>query len=103
MSKTAIIAKLTAQSGKRDELVEALTSLVDAVAGEQGTELYILNESETEPDVVWFYELYTDQDALKVHSGSEAMKQVGGRLAGLLAGRPELIPVTPRCAKGIQV
>src|SRR3954471_21077342 len=63
MSKTAILAKLTAQPGKRDELVEALGPLVEAVDQEPGTELYVLHTSATEPDVVWFYELYTDQDS----------------------------------------
>jgi len=101
MSKTAILAKLTAQPGKRDELVEALGPLVEAVDQEPGTELYVLHTSATEPDVVWFYELYTDQDSLQAHSKSEAMKQVGGRLAGLLAGPPDLIPVTPLRAAGI--
>src|SRR4051794_16671719 len=103
MSKTAILAKLTAQSGQRDELIEALGALVTAVESEPGTELYVLHESATEPDVVWFYELYTDQSALEAHSGSAAMKEVGGRLAGLLAGRPELIPVTPVRAAGLKL
>jgi quinol monooxygenase YgiN len=103
MSKTAILAKLTAQSGKRDELVEALGPLVDAVNGEAGTELYVLHTSPTDPDVVWFYELYTDQESLQAHSKSDAMKQVGSRLAGLLAGPPDLIPVTPLRAAGVKL
>ena len=101
MAKTALLAKMTAQPGKRAELVEAMMPLVEAVRQEPGTELYVLHESSSEPDVVWFYELYTDQDALKAHASSETMKEAGGRLAGLLAGRPELIPVTPRRAAGI--
>ena len=73
MSKTAILAKLTAQPGKRDELVEALGPLVEAVDQEPGTELYVLHTSATEPDVVWFYELYTDEAALNAHRTSETM------------------------------
>ena len=55
------------------------------------------------PDEFWFYELYTDADALKTHGGSPAMKEAGGRLAGLVAGRPELIMLTPTTGTGIQL
>ena len=102
MAKVAMVAKMTAAPGKRDELVEALGPLHEAVAGEEGTEIYALHLDAADADVVWFYELYTDGDALAAHGGSEAMKAMGPRFASLLAGRPELIFLTPVQAKGLE-
>jgi quinol monooxygenase YgiN len=101
MSKVAMVAKMTAVEGKRDELVEVLDRLLEAVAGEEGTEVYALHLDAADADVVWFYELYTDMDALTAHGGSEAMQAVGPDLTALLAGRPELIFLTPVRAKGL--
>jgi len=96
-----MVAKMTAVEGKRDELLQTLDKLLDAVAGEEGTEVYALHLDAADGNVVWFYELYTDMDALTVHGGSEAMQAAGPELGALLAGRPELIFLTPVRAKGL--
>lgn len=56
--------------------------------------------STKEPDVVWFYELYSDQDALKAHGTSDAMKATAS-LAEFMAGRPELQFLEPVVGKGL--
>jgi quinol monooxygenase YgiN len=101
MTKVALVARMTAAEGKRDELVEAFGSIYEAVAKEEGTEVYALHVDAGDPDVVWFYELYRDMDALTVHGGSEAMKAAGAQLTALMAGRPELTFLTPVRAKGL--
>jgi quinol monooxygenase YgiN len=103
MSKVAAIAKLTAADGQRDALVKVMDQLVDAAADETGTEIYVLNLDVTDPNVVWFYEVYTDKDGLRAHSTSPTMQAVGSQLGGLLVGAPELIKVTPHRAVGIEV
>jgi quinol monooxygenase YgiN len=101
MTKVALLAKMTAAPGKRDDLVEAFGTLYEAVAGEEGTEVYALHLDAADADVVWFYELYRDTDALTVHGTSEAMQALGSQLSSLLAGRPELLFLTPVRAKGL--
>lgn len=101
MTKVALVAKMTAAPGKRDELVEAFGALQDAVADEAGTEIYALHLDAGDGDVVWFYELYSDMDALTAHGTSEAMQAVGPQLSSLLAGSPELTFLTPVRAKGL--
>src|SRR4051812_46040010 len=85
--KVALLAKITAKEGQRDALVGAFQELAKAVDSEEGTLVYAIHTSTSEPDVVWFYELYTDQDALTAHGGSEAMKAAGPTLGPLMAGR----------------
>jgi quinol monooxygenase YgiN len=104
MAKTALIAKITAADGRRADLVAELHKMFPQVETEDGTELYILHEDVGDPNVVWFYELYTDSDALTAHSTSEAMMELMGALSGDLAGGPaELTLVTPIGAKGVEV
>ena len=100
MAKVGMIAKLTAADGKREELIAAFDEYFPAVEGEPGTEVYILHEDVGDANVVWFYEVYTDEAALAAHGGSDAMKELGPKLGGLLAGRPELSMLRPRRIKG---
>jgi len=100
MPKVAVVAKLTAAPGKRDEVVDVLKDVVAATEQEAGTLVYAMNV-EKDGDVIWFYELYTDEAALAAHGGSEAMKAAGPRLADKLGGRPEIIQVVPVVGKGI--
>ena len=101
MTKVALVAKMTAAPGKRDELVEAFGALFGAVEGEEGTEVYALHLDAGNEDVVWCYELYRDMEALTAHGTSDAMKAMGPQFGSLLAGSPELSFLTPVRAKGL--
>jgi quinol monooxygenase YgiN len=96
-----VFAKLTAAPGKRQELIEVLGTHFPNVEGEEGTLIYAMHADNDDADVIWFYELYTDQDGFAAHSGSPGMKELGGKLAGLVGGRPELHMVTPVKTKGL--
>ena len=100
MNKVALIAKLTAAEGKRDELVEALKAAITAVGNEEKTEVYALHVDAGDENLVWFYELYTDQDGFSAHSTGDAMKALAG-VGPLMGGRPDLIFLTPVAAKGL--
>lgn len=104
MAKTALLAKLTAVEGKRDELLAVIADIgMSNVAGEPGTEVYAAHKDQNDPDVVWFYELYSDPEALASHGGSEQMKVFGGATREFMAGRPELIFLDPVVAKGVEL
>lgn len=101
MSGPTIIAKISAQPGRRDELIAALQALVDHVDSEAGTLVYVMHKDLGDEDVVWFYEHYASQDALDAHVGSEVMKAVGTGLRGIAAGRPELTMLEVVGGKGL--
>ena len=50
---------------------------------------------------MYFYELYTDQDALTAHGTSDRFKEIGAGLRDLAGGRPELTILTPVSGKGL--
>lgn len=104
MSKISVLAKLTCAPGKREEVAVAFDAMLDHTESEPGTELYVLHDDLANPDVLWVYELYSDQAALDAHSASPAMMALFGALGGDLMGAPpELMLVTPRRGKGIAV
>jgi quinol monooxygenase YgiN len=103
MARIVVTATLKAKPGKGDELAEVLGGLVDAVADEDGTEQFVIHRSSDEPDTVFFYEVYRDQDALDAHRKNPALGAGGAALGELLDGRPVLTTLTPVRAKGMAV
>jgi quinol monooxygenase YgiN len=103
MPRIAIIAQLRSQPGKRAALMDALAPLHDAVKSEPGTEVFAMHASQAEPDVVVFYEVYRDKDALTAHQKNPALAAIGPAMAGLIAGAPEISHFHPVRAKGIEI
>ncbi len=104
MSKIAVIAKITCAEGRRDEVAEALEAMFPQVDTEGGTEIYVLHQDLGHPEVLWMYELYTDEAGLQAHSTSPAMAELFTKLGGDLMGAPpELIMVSPVRAKGVDL
>jgi quinol monooxygenase YgiN len=101
MSNVAVIAKINAQPGKRDELVQVLQGALDTAQAEEGTLVYLLHADTADPDVLWMYEVYADDAALGAHTSSDAFKALGPSIAPLLAGRPELTFLAPIGGKGL--
>jgi len=102
MAQVAVVAKLTAADGRRDELKAVVADLVAAVAdGEPGTLVYAAAQDNDDPDVFWFYEFYGSEDAAAAHSGGAALVEAGKSMRGLLAGRPEVHRLTPVAGTGL--
>lgn len=103
MSKISAIATLTAAEGKVDELTAGLEALIEAADEEAGLEIYSLHKDPQDPNTLYFFELYTDAEALTVHGKGEKMRAAMGALAGLLAGRPDVKSLVPIAAKGLEL
>ena len=71
MSKVSMWVRLPLKPGTRDDAVAAIQVALDNVQGESGTEIYILHADPNDADVVYFYEKYTDSDALGAHGSSD--------------------------------
>jgi quinol monooxygenase YgiN len=104
MAKPALLAKLTAKEGQRDALLAVIADAgMKNVSGEPGTEIYAAHKDQADENVIWFYELYTDQASVESHGGSDGMKEVGKAMAPFMGGRPELIFLEATAAKGFEV
>jgi quinol monooxygenase YgiN len=89
----SIVAKLTVQEGKEDEFKAAAQEMVAAVkANEAGrTLMYTLAQNRKAPTEFYFIEAYADDDAAADHGKTPHMAAFGGKIGGLLAGRPEIV------------
>ena len=105
MSKVAVHVKLTATPGKGDDLVAAFSDIYAAggLDTEPGTVMHVIHQAKDDPDTVYFYEVYDDQAALDAHSQGPVLKSVYPKLAGLVAGAPEMVIMTPKNAHGLDV
>jgi quinol monooxygenase YgiN len=90
MSQIAVLVKIAAAEGKRDEVLAVLGRLVEAAQDEPGTLQYVVLADAGDADTILTYELYADQAALDAHASSPTMAEVGKALGGLLDGAPEL-------------
>ncbi len=85
-----IVAKLQANAGKEEELKAVLSEMVGQVKIHESGAVptYSLHVSDSDPTLFLFYETYRDADAATAHNTTDHMKAMGGKLGGLLAGRP---------------
>ena len=102
-TKTSSFVKLTAQPGRRDDLLAALQKMLPVVADEEGTEVYSFHLDRGDENAIWIFELSTDDDALAAHSSTDAMKGLIEDLGALLGDAPLMVFTTPTDAKGIEV
>ncbi|QYR21439.1 antibiotic biosynthesis monooxygenase [Paenibacillus sp. sptzw28] len=100
MNKFAMYGKLTAHPGQRDALVKMMLEAADQLDSMEGCELYIINVSEDDPDVIWVTELWSDAEAHAESLKNENVLQLIQRCRPLIAG-VEPIKVRPVGGKGI--
>ena len=101
MSKVSLIAKLTCAEGKNDEFEAALAGMIDASNEEAGLEIYSAHRGED--NIYWFFELYTDGDALGVHGKGDGMKTAMAAIGPHMGAKPEVNVCTPVVAKGMDL
>lgn len=101
MSKISLLAKLTINEGTNEEFEAALTGLVDASNEEAGLEIYSAHKADD--TTYWFFEVYSGDEALKVHGKGELMRPAMKGLGSFLAGAPEITMLSPIVAKGIDI
>lgn len=104
MGNLSVIVKLYAAPGRRSELVDLLRTAFPTVDGEAGTLVYVMHADQADEDVLWFYELYVDDDAMTAHLSSENSQSLGEKLGPLLGDRPpEVNKLTPLGGKGLPI
>jgi quinol monooxygenase YgiN/mannose-6-phosphate isomerase-like protein (cupin superfamily) len=75
VTRVARYAKATAKPGQGDALSQRLLQVAEALEDVPGCELYLINRSVTEPDVVWVTELWRSQEDLDASLQSEGTRQ----------------------------
>jgi quinol monooxygenase YgiN len=83
-----VVATIVPLAEHRDEVVAAFKETIEQVHGEDGCELYALNEA---PDRLIMIEKWASPEALRAHSKGAALAALNPKLADKIAGAPEVI------------
>ena len=86
-----LLATITVQEGKNAEFERAFLALTEQVrANEPGNIFYVLHRSQSDPQVYKVMEQYESAEALDAHGKSDHFREANKRLAGLVAGAPDI-------------
>ncbi len=95
MSEFGALLQLTAQDGKRDELMRVLTNYVNTLDGEPGTTLFAAAADPNDDDLVWVWEEFADGSAVRDHFQHDFFRALQLELADLLASPVAVRPLAP--------
>ncbi len=98
MSTFGLYGKISAKPGQRDALVAGLLEVAALMQHVPGCELYIVNVSASEQDVVWVTEIWRSASAHQASLTQEEIKALIKRNMPLIAGgeRIELVPIADK-------
>ena len=103
MSGVGRYVKFTAQSGRGEELAQLLLSAAGSLLGTPGCELYVINRSTDDPDVVWVTELWRSQEQLDAAlETAEARERIPEVLDLVRDGSFERVDLEPLGGAGYQ-
>ena len=93
--------RMVAVPGKGSVLAGTLLRVAEGLRDSPGCELYVVNLTADEPDVVWVTEIWSDE-AASDRALSGDLGEVGiGDVVQLLAGPPELVALPPLGGPGL--
>ncbi len=84
----SFIATLNVKPDQAAAFEAAMQTVVPKVRQEPGNHAYIFHRSATKPHTYYFYEQYTDEDAVKAHRAH--LGTLGINLAEMLAAAPQI-------------
>jgi quinol monooxygenase YgiN len=87
----SLIAKIKAKPGSEKALEDAFRDMIKKVrVAEPGCLTYILHKSNDDPTTFVWFETYADDAAFANHRKTDHMKEMGARIANLLADKPQI-------------
>ena len=87
-----LLVEYSPVEGKKDELLEALTSGAAAVHAENGCEKYAFHSTK---EKVYLIECWASKEELAAHAEGDAIKASRAATEGLLEGAPKLTMLRP--------
>ncbi|SDN93742.1 putative quinol monooxygenase [Actinacidiphila guanduensis] len=101
MDKIGYYVKFRARTGQRDALVKILLQAAELTQDAPGCELYIVNTTPSEDDVVWVTEIWSSAADHTASLSAPGAKELIGQALPLLAGPPERIDLHPTGGVGL--
>ncbi|MBA2174948.1 antibiotic biosynthesis monooxygenase [Halobacillus locisalis] len=103
MSKYSLYGKFTVQEGKRDTMVGILLEAAESMKDLSECEVYLVNTSETEPNSVYVYEVWSNQEAHEASLTLESTQTLISRAKPIMTGMERINTLDTQGGKGVQV
>jgi quinol monooxygenase YgiN len=100
LSRFGLYGKITVQPGQREAMAAVLLEAARLLQDDPQCELYLVNASESEPDVIWVSEVWSSREAHSAALARDDVRALIQRGGPLIAGG-ERIDVVPLGGKGL--
>ncbi|MDL4839416.1 putative quinol monooxygenase [Aquibacillus rhizosphaerae] len=101
MSKFSLFGKFTIQEGERDTMVDILLEAAESMKNLDECEIYLVNISESEPNSVYVYEVWSDEEAHQASLTLEATQTLIKRAKPIIVGIERINTLKTKGGKGI--
>ncbi|NVD70487.1 antibiotic biosynthesis monooxygenase [Duganella sp. BJB1802] len=101
MSQTAAIVTFKAQPGKGNEVARLVAAALPHAKTEQPLLVWLILQSETDPDTVYIVDVFTDAAGRDAHYKDAAAAQIMATVPPYLASPLDISPLKLVVAKGV--
>lgn len=101
MSKLSLFGKFTVQEGERDTMVDILLEAAESMENLDECEIYLVNISESEPNCVYVYEVWSNENAHQASLTLESTQTLIKRAKPIITGIERISTLKTRGGKGI--
>lgn len=101
MSKFSLFGKFIVQEGERDTLVNILLDAAESMKNLDECEIYLVNISEDEPNSVYVYEVWSNENTHQASLTLEATQTLIKRAKPIITRMERISTLKTRGGKGI--
>lgn len=101
MSKYSLFGKFEVKEGERDTMVDILLEAAESMKNLDECEIYLVNISESEPNSVYVYEVWSNENAHQASLTLEATQTLINRAKPIIAGIERISTLRTKGGKGI--
>jgi len=102
MNKFGLFGKFSVKEGERDTLVDILLDASDSMKNLDECELYHVHISEDEPNSVFVYEVWSDENAHQASLTLESTQDLIKRAKPIITGMERISTLKTKGGKGLK-
>ncbi|MDN4494354.1 putative quinol monooxygenase [Ureibacillus aquaedulcis] len=101
MSKFSLFGKFTVLAGEQNIMVNILLEAAESMADLEECEIYLVNIADNEPDSVYVYEVWSNEEAHQASLTLEATQKLIQRAKPIITGMERISTLKAVGGKGV--
>lgn len=102
MSKFGLYGKFTVEESAREELANILLEAAESMNSLESCEVYIVSTSDDEPNAVYVFEVWSNEDAHQASLMLESTQNLIKRAKPIITGAERISTLNARGGKGLE-